>query len=111
MKVVDFPSLVSVFRDYNITEDILKSNLSREIEILQKLHHRNIISLEESFWVDSKLYICMELVEGKDLLGTIPAGGLREEMAKDIFFQLSSAVSYCHSNGVNPVILFLNSKM
>jgi serine/threonine protein kinase len=101
MKVVDFPALVSVFRDFDITADTLEANLMREIEIMRTLRHRNIIHLEGSFWVDEKLYIGMELVEGKDLLRSVPPGGMKEELARDYFFQLCSAVSFCHSNNVS----------
>ncbi len=100
MKVVDFDALAISFRHANVSEEALKSSLMKEIEVLSLLQHRNIVSLDESFWADGKLYICMELVEGKDLLGLIPQGGLPEEVAKDYFFQLCSAVSYCHANNV-----------
>jgi serine/threonine protein kinase len=100
MKVVDFPALVAVFRDFDVTADTLESNLMREIEVMRRLRHRNIIYLDDSFWIDTKLYMSMELVEGKDLLRSITPGGLKEEVAKDYFFQLCSAISYCHSNNV-----------
>ncbi len=100
MKVVDFPELASAFAHYRVSDEALRANLMKEIEVMDLMHHRNIVSLEESFWADTKLYICMELVEGKDLLGLIPQGGLPEEVAKDYFFQLCSAVSYCHANNV-----------
>jgi len=100
MKIVDFPSLAKEFRDFGVSSDILEENLLREIEVLRRLRHRNIIYFEETFWVDEKLHICMELVEGKDLVKTIPPGGLTEEVAKGIFFQLCSAVSFCHTNNV-----------
>ena len=100
MKVIDIPALIGTFHSYGITAETLKANLFREIEIMRMLRHRNIVHLEDTFWADSKLYICMELIEGKDLLRSIPPGGLKEETAKDFFFQLCSAVSFCHSNNV-----------
>jgi 5'-AMP-activated protein kinase catalytic alpha subunit len=108
MKVVDFPALVAVFSDYGITADTLEANLMREIEIMRTLRHRNIIHLEGSFWVDEKLYIGMELVEGKDLLRSVPPGGLKEDLARDYFFQLCSAVSFCHSNNVSSLSVKLS---
>ena len=108
MKVVDFPTLVATFKDFRVSEETLKANLLKEIEVMRRLRHRNIIYLEESFWMDTRLYICMELVEGKDLLGLIPRGGLKEDVAKDLFFQLCSAVSYCHANNVCDKIFLLS---
>jgi hypothetical protein len=101
MKIVDFPALVSVFRDYDITAETLEANLMREIEVMRRLRHRNIIHLEDSFWKNDYLFICMELVEGKNLLRTVPPGGMPENTAKDFFFQLCSAVSFCHANNVH----------
>ena len=106
IKIVDFPALVSVFRDFDVTADTLEANLMREIEVMRRLRHRNIIYLDSSFWIDSKLYMIMELVEGKDLLRSITPGGLKEEIAKNYFFQLCSAISFCHSNNVRLSILY-----
>ena len=72
----------------------------REIEVMRRIRHHNIIRLEDSFWVDTKFFVCMELVEGKDLLRIIPASGLKEEEAKGIFYQICTAVAYCHANNV-----------
>ena len=88
------------FRGFEVSSDTLISNFMREIEVMGRLRHRNIVLLEEAFWEEERLYMCMELVMGKDLLRSIPPGGLREEKAKDFFFQLCSAVAFCHSNNV-----------
>jgi serine/threonine protein kinase len=106
VKVVDFPSFVAAFAEFNITADALEASLMREIEVMRLLRHRNIVRLEDSFWVGSELFMCMELVEGDNLLKAIPHGGLKEDDAKDFFFQLCSAVSYCHSNNVRAILSF-----
>jgi serine/threonine protein kinase len=107
MKTIDFPSLVSIYRNYHIDEAAVRADLMKEIDVLTRLRHQNIVCLEEWFWADEKLYIAMELVEGKDLLDIIPAGGLREAEAKDFFFQLCSAIAYCHANDVCDLLEFL----
>jgi serine/threonine protein kinase len=78
----------------------LEAILMREIESMRRLRHRNIVRLEEAFWVDTKLWMCMELVEGKSLLRWIPDEGLPADVARPLFFQLCSAVAYCHSHNV-----------
>ncbi len=103
--------MVEVFREYQVFEDTLQANLLREIEILRMLRHRNIVSLEGSFWDMSKLYICMELVEGQALLKLVPRGGMPEDTAKDFFFQLCSAVAFCHSHNVRDFSVFLSSSL
>jgi len=101
LKIIDFPALVDSFCEIKITADTLEANLMREIEVMKRLRHRNIVRLEDSFWVNTELYMCMELIEGKNLLRTIPQGGMKEEEAKGLFFQLCSAVAYCHTNNVS----------
>jgi hypothetical protein len=100
--------LVAVFRDYDISAETLEANLTREMEVMRKLRHRNIIHLEDSFWVEDRLFICMELVEGRNLLRTVPPGGMKEDLAKDFFFQLCSAISYCHANNVYCLLYLLH---
>ena len=48
------------------------------------------------------MYLCMEMVEGENLLELILVKrGLEEARAKEVFFQLCSAVSYCHDKNVH----------
>jgi serine/threonine protein kinase len=108
MKIIDFVSLVGVYRHSHMDAETVRANLLREVDVLSRLCHCNIVHLEEWFWADAKLYIVMELVEGKDLLDVIPPGGLQEAEAKDFFFQLCSAVAYCHANSVR-ISFFLDS--
>ena len=100
MKIINIPAMVEVFRAHGISARTLEANLMREIEVMRRLRHRNIVHLEETFWLGERLHMCMELVMGKDLRLSIPPGGLREEKAKGIFFQLCSAVAFCHLNNV-----------
>ena len=52
----------------------------------------------------------MEMIEGGNLLEAILSKrGLEEERAKEVFFQLCSAVSYCHDKnvGIYSLLLYL----
>jgi serine/threonine protein kinase len=104
MKIIDYPSLVEYFRGFDITENSLESSLMREIEVMRRLRHRNIVHYEGSFRVGEKVFLCMEYVEGRDLIRIVPPGGLSQDIAKDLFFQLCSAVAYCHANNVRAAI-------
>jgi serine/threonine protein kinase len=100
VKVVDLPLLLKSLSDFEVTAESLRESMMREIEVMARLRHRNIVQLENYFWGDQKLYICMEYVEGNDLLQCIPDGGMSEDVAKNIFFQLCAAVAFCHSQNV-----------
>jgi serine/threonine protein kinase len=109
MKVVDFPALLSAFREsQDVSVETLQAILLREIEVMRRLKHRNIVQLEETFWEEERLYMCMELLDGTDLLRSVPPGGMDDDVAKDFFFQLCSAVSFCHSMNVRNRIFMLD---
>ena len=101
IKIIDLPSLYQSFVEY-ATPQTVDENLKREIEIMRKLKHRNIIQLLDVYWPDNGtgVYICMELVDGPSLLKCVPPGGMAEDLAKNYFYQIAMAVSYCHANNV-----------
>ncbi|KAF9452361.1 Pkinase-domain-containing protein [Macrolepiota fuliginosa MF-IS2] len=78
---------------------------AREIDIMKKLKHPNICELKEVFYqknaLISRVDLVLELIEGGDLLEYIlRQGGLTEENAKHITYQICEALAYIHSQGV-----------
>ncbi|MRA94219.1 protein kinase, partial [Bacillus thuringiensis] len=70
----------------------------RELEIMQLIHHPNIIELYEVMQFNGKVYIAMEIAGHGDLLEYIKLrGAIAEEKAKVLFYQLVSAIEYLHS--------------
>ena len=64
--------------------------------------HDNIVKLLDIFEGSNTLYLLMELCGGGNLLDriNIGRGGVPEEDAKAIFFQIVTAVKHCHEHGV-----------
>ncbi|XP_031504211.1 CBL-interacting serine/threonine-protein kinase 12-like [Nymphaea colorata] len=85
-------------------EKILKSGLishiKREISVLRRVRHPNIVQLFEVMATKTKIYFVMEFVRGGELFGRVAKGRLKEETARRYFQQLVSAVEFCHSRGV-----------
>jgi calcium-dependent protein kinase len=80
-------------------------SFNREIDILIKLDHPNIIKLYEVYENEDFIYIVMELCNGGELFDRIikrteMGNPFTEKEAATIFKQLMSAVSYCHSNKI-----------
>jgi len=72
-----------------------------EMEILQKVHHPNIIALREMIDTKDKIYFVMELVTGGELFDRIvEKGSYSEEDAKELVRKIVSAVEYLHSKGI-----------
>jgi calcium/calmodulin-dependent protein kinase I len=75
--------------------------LQREIDILKKLDHRNIIALKDVFDEKDTIYLVMELVEGGELFDQIVSRGTYSEAdAANIIQQILEAVAYMHDNGI-----------
>lgn len=85
-------------------EKILKGGLiahiKREISILRRVRHPNIVQLFEVMATKSKIFFVMEFVRGGELFNKVAKGRLQEDTARKYFQQLISAVGFCHSRGV-----------
>ncbi|XWS15848.1 hypothetical protein CRYUN_Cryun34aG0036900 [Craigia yunnanensis] len=85
-------------------EKVLKGGLidhiKREIAILRRVRHPNIVQLFEVMATKSKIYFVMEYVRGGELFNKVAKGRLKENVARKYFQQLISAVNFCHARGV-----------
>ena len=77
----------------------------REIKILIKTDHPNIIKLYDIFESANSLYLIMEECHGGELFDKILGHIEKKEMytekeAAEIIWQVMSAVEYCHNNGI-----------
>jgi len=75
--------------------------LRREIHIMKKVDHPNVLKLFEVFEDDDEFFLVMELVTGKELFDKIvERGQYSERDAANIVKQIVSAVEYLHANGI-----------
>ncbi|CAL8082976.1 unnamed protein product [Calicophoron daubneyi] len=75
--------------------------LSREISILETVHHPNIVRLYEVIETLTRLHLVMEYVAGGDLNKRISTfGKFSEPEAKIIFSQLVAAVNHLHERNI-----------
>lgn len=85
-------------------EKVLKigmiAHIKREISILRRVRHPNIVQLFEVMATKTKIYFVMEYVKGGELFNKVAKGRLKEEVARKYFQQLISAVAFCHARGV-----------
>ena len=92
-------------------KQLSKSNISnlkkfqREIQILIKTDHPNIIKLFEIFEDDRFIYLIMEKCNGGELFDRIidhiqSKNMYTEKDAAKLFQQIMSAIVYCHDNGI-----------
>ncbi|XP_041713052.2 NUAK family SNF1-like kinase 1 [Coregonus clupeaformis] len=92
---------IKSIRKESITDDTDRVHIQREIEITSALKHPNIIRFHEVFESRDKIVIVMEYASRGELYDYVhERRRLVETEARDIFRQITSAVHYCHKNGV-----------
>ena len=74
-----------------------KKRIEKEIKILKSLRHPNIVHLYSDIEINSKIYLIMEYIKGKELIKYISSNSkLTEEESCFFFRQIISAIEYLH---------------
>lgn len=101
--------LPAVSQDRNICR-----RFEREIEILEKLNHPNIVRYYENGKIDDQLYYVMEMVEGASMREVLKKKHrLPWQETVEVGWQVCSALQHAHNNGIihrdlKPANLFLS---
>ncbi|NWS65027.1 TSSK3 kinase, partial [Chunga burmeisteri] len=83
------------------SEDFIQRFLPRELQVVARLHHRNIICMHKILEsAEGKICLVMELVDEDIFDYVFHEGPLPELCARALFCQLVEAIRYCHANGV-----------
>ena len=91
---------IKVYDKLKLLSPSKKKNAEREIKILSRLNHPNIIKLYKTVENKRTLNLIMEYVGGCSLLAFLKkkvSKRLDESEAKKIFKQIIQALEYCHS--------------
>ena len=79
-------------------QDYMTKFLPREIAVMKKLKHPNIIGLYEAIETSSRIYLVIDMADGGDLLDYIKTNGpVCENEARTFFRQLIGASEYLHN--------------
>lgn len=77
------------------------ATLTREINIMEKLNHPNIVRLYEVYQTETELNMILELVEGGELFDAICArGSFTEDDAATLIKSMLEAIKYSHEKGI-----------
>jgi len=75
--------------------------LQREIDIMHKLDHANIITLKDTYETSETIYLILELVTGGELFDQIiERGTYSESETAEVVRQILSAIRYMHERGI-----------
>ncbi|XP_022248505.1 serine/threonine-protein kinase SIK2-like isoform X2 [Limulus polyphemus] len=73
----------------------------REVQIMKQLSHPNIIKLYQVMETNSMVYLVSEYASNGEIFDFIARNGrMTEPMAKKKFWQILSAVEYCHNHRI-----------
>lgn len=92
---------IKIMPKENLEQRKIMKRIRMEMDVMQKLTHKNIVECSDVLEDDTYIYIVMEHCAGKDLLEWILEGKIQDDdMLKSIFSQILSAVCYLHSIGI-----------
>ena len=78
-----------------------KERINREMEIMKKLHHFNIVKLYQIVENKLTIYLIHEYVEGKEFMEYLTKKGkLKENEACKFYHQIISGLEYLHQCGI-----------
>jgi hypothetical protein len=78
-----------------------EQNIKKEVSILQKIKHPNIVQVVDVFETEAELNLIMEIMMGGELFEyIIDRGRLEEEISRDIVEQVLQAVEHLHTNDI-----------
>ncbi len=97
---------MKVYDRSKLTEPAKKKCVYREIEIMKRVNHRNIVKLKEVIYTQKEILIIMELVNGislrdyynKQIRNQVTLSEQKERVLKHFFSQIFSAMAYLHKN-------------
>jgi eukaryotic-like serine/threonine-protein kinase len=81
-------------------EPELHQRFEREIRVQAQLHHPNIAALHTALWVDRRLLMIMEFIDGVTLEQKLREGPVAPRAALSCICRVLDALSYAHSAGV-----------
>lgn len=94
---------LKTYEKYRLTDPSKKKNVGREIEILKKLEHPNVVRIFDVIETPKQLHLVLEFVPGGSLGAMLKKRQnrrLEEFECKGLFRQLVAAIEYIHSQKV-----------
>lgn len=94
---------LKTYEKYRLTDPSKKKNVGREIEILKKLEHPNVVRIFDVIETPKQLHLVLEFVPGGSLGAMLKKRQnrrLEELECKGLFRQLVAAIEYIHSQKV-----------
>eukprot|EP01117_Protostelium_nocturnum_P014132 TRINITY_DN533_c0_g1_i1.p1 TRINITY_DN533_c0_g1~~TRINITY_DN533_c0_g1_i1.p1 ORF type:complete len:319 (-),score=87.56 TRINITY_DN533_c0_g1_i1:403-1359(-) len=91
----------AILANYQSLAQKVKDEMFREIVIMNRLFHQNIVKPLQIIEEESYIFLFMEYMEEGDIYSYIQKhGSFEESRAKELFIQMISALVHCHENKI-----------
>ena len=94
---------LKIYDKMKLVEPQRQKSVQREIKIMQRLSHENIVKFYEAVDTAKQVIVAMEYIRGISLNGYLklkPGRRLPEQEAKKLFKQVVAGVGYCHGKSI-----------
>ena len=99
MQDKDSLAAIKVLNKHHLKDDI--GNIINEVSLLSNLDHPNIVKYFETYDDATYLYLCMEYIQGQELIDKLTnEGNLSEKKVACYVKDILYAINYCHSQGI-----------
>jgi len=92
---------VAIKKFKEVDDKLVKKTMKRELKMLQKINHPNVVEFQDAFKRKGNLFLVFEFVE-KNLLELLEEHpkGLDPNLIKHLIYQLCKAIKYLHEQKV-----------
>lgn len=94
---------IKIYDKLNLLDSQRRKGVRREIRIMERINHKNIIQLREAFDSKKQVFLVMEHAPGGSLHSLLKSRSnrqLKDDEAKELFAQVVSALKYCHMHSI-----------
>ena len=108
---------VAIKKFKEVGDDLVKKTMKRELKMLQRLHHPNVVEFQDAFRRKGNLFLVFEFVD-KNLLELLQEhpNGLDPNLIRHLIYQLCKSIKYLHEQNIihrdiKPENLLITDKM
>ena len=108
---------VAIKKFKEVDDELVKKTMKRELKMLQRLHHPNVVDFQDAFRRKGNLFLVFEFVE-KNLLELLQEhpNGLDPHLIRHLIYQLCKSIKYLHDQNIvhrdiKPENLLITDKM
>ena len=92
---------VAIKKFKEVGDELVKKTMKRELKMLQRLHHPNVVDFQDAFKRKGNLFLVFEFVD-KNLLEVLQdhPTGLDPSLIRYIIYQICKSIKYLHEQNI-----------